>query len=461
MLPLRLFIILSSSLYILTACGEKATSELTPRDQKTLYGEPSQPHIIIKSLVPQQIQLPQNATILTETLPRGCQYEPSTHSLLWLPHQNQVGSHSFRVRTQDQQDLTFTIQVEAHPEETLRLGPPSKYKDSDVGYVYIHGMAMEDYCTNENKGWSVWKWTADVLSPDVDNRAAVCYDGRGRIDFQAAAVARQILDAPCGIFEKCIVVTHSMGGLMMEYILLHAREGSKVTAWERELFRQVQEKTLFVLEFASASGGAELANVVKYPERYPKLKHLIGRIGKLVPSQDAIDVLALDFATQEGAPLNEDPGVPIFMVPGYSRVILAREHGEGNMKDAFNGRLDLAALDRSMTLNSRSDGVVTFRSSCGIASDDEKDGPGYQAPLDQQFSYCFFAPKKPRHYVWFTMNLNHFLIYSPFSQCKENPSACQTHSLDAQGSIVERDDLRGMDGITAIRHMLALAPDAS
>lgn len=463
----RSFVILSSSLYIFLACADSVPPERTPTAHwKDSFYSASVSHqpilqtFTLKSLVPQYVQLPPDVTLVHTNLPRGSMYDASTHSLRWLPHQTQVGKHLLKVRQQEQ-DTVVVLDVDAHAEEVLNLGPPGQYKDSDVGYVYIHGMSMKNYCTDDDKGWNVWKWTADILSPDTNNRAAVCYDGRGRIDHQAADVARQIIDSPCGVFNKCIVVTHSMGGLMIEYILLHAKEGSKVTVWERELFRQAQEKTLFVLELGSASGGAELANVVKHPEQYPRHKHLMGQIGKLIPSQDAIDVLALDFATQEAAPLDEDPGVPIFMVPGYSRTILAREEEvDLGVKDVFNGRLDLAALDRSMALNARNDGLVTFRSSCGIASDDEKDGPGYHAPLEDQFSYCFLAPKKPRHHVWFTMNLHHFAIYSPFAKCQKDPSACQAHSLDAQGNIVEREDLRGMDSVTAIRHMLAAQPNS-
>lgn len=352
------------------------------------------------------------------------------------------------------------LKVEAQSEDVLHLGPPRSYRDGDVGYIYIHGMSMINHCTKDEKAWSVWRGTADIVSPDEKTRSAVCYDGRDRVDQQAAAVAQQMINAPCGRFNRCILIAHSMGGLMIEYILLHADESSHPNPTERELFRRVREKTLFVVELGSASGGAEVANVVKYPEQYPKLKHLMGKIGKLVPSREAVNVLALDFATQIGAPLQGDPQVPVFMVPGYSRKNLLSRTYQYNSDNAFNGNLELAALDRSMGLNARSDGLVSFRSACGIASADETDGPGYKASLNAQLDYCFFSPKKPQHYVWFSMDLNHYAISSPFPKCKNEPTSCQAHTLDVNGQIIERADFQGMDSVNVIRYFLANATHA-
>lgn len=463
--PFRLFV-LSSCLSILAACGEHQGGATAGRLEKNPVFENKGSHLpliqtlTLQSLVPRKIQLPVGVNLIDEGWPQGLRYDAENHIISWLPQQNQAGAYELKL-SQEQRDGVLVLEVEAQPEETLRLGPPRSYRDGDVGYIYVHGMSMTNYCATDEKGWKAWRAAADIVSPDENTRSAVCYDGRGRVDQQAAAVAQQIIDAPCGAFNRCIMIAHSMGGLMIEYILLHADESSHPDAAERELFRRVREKILFVVELGSASGGAEVANVVKYPERYPKLKHLMGSIGKLVPSRDAIDVLALDFATQIGAPLNGNPQVPVFMVPGYSRKnLLSKTQKTIRADGPFNGRLELAALDRSMALNSRSDGVVTFRSACGIASDDETAGPGYKASLNEQFEYCFLSPKKPQHHVWFSMDLNHYAIASPFSLCQSEPSSCQVHTLDTDDQIIKRTDLQGMDSMQVMRYFLANATDA-
>src|SRR5690606_14855111 len=100
-------------------------------------------------------------------------------------------------------------------------------------------------CDRNGGAWEGWKKTADILSPDPAHRTAVCYDGRDRVEAQAGHVARQIAAASCGQFQKCIVLAHSMGGLMMEYILHNARDDS--AAEDHQLFAQIKKRILFII----------------------------------------------------------------------------------------------------------------------------------------------------------------------------------------------------------------------
>jgi hypothetical protein len=138
--------------------------------------------------------------------------------------------------------------------------------------------------------------------------------------------------------------------------------------------------------------------------------------------------------------MNQDPGVPIFMVAGYSKKtlregkgivdVLKIELGDSDAK-IFNGETSLATIDYVTDFSSRSDGLVDFRSACGIADASEIGGPGSRASLDQQYQYCAKQQKKPNRYVWFLINSNHFDLTVPTYHCQQSDNPCETRFFDA------------------------------
>ncbi len=400
-----------------------------------------------KELLPLKITLPSvDLYFKKESIPDGAILAANEREFLWLPQKGQAGTFKLDVLDAAGAPARYEVSIATMRDDEIAVGPSAWYADGDVGFLFVHGMAQTDICADGDKGWSQWSGLADVLSPRRDLNSPICYDGRARVDSQAKKVAKQILDAPCGMYGRCVVVTHSMGGLMLEYILLRARDGGNTTAEDRALYRSVREKVAFVVSIASAAGGSKVANIVINPDRYPNATLLASVVKPFLASGDAIQTLQIDYATHVGAPIDIDPGVPFFMVPGYST-------DEGIGAETFNGQYEFGVIDAQAGFQSRSDGLVSFRSSCGVASDKEDDGPGRYTGLSGQYQYCFGAPKKPSHHPWFSINLNHTLIQQPVG-CSDSLYGCVVHKAKPGGGYEASPELTGKDVPHIMRRLI-------
>ena len=386
-------------------------------------------------------------------IPPGAVFDPASRTVRWIPTRGQAGQHRLDY-TQDGSLHSLTIRVDAIDETLLRAGPPVPYADGEIGYIFLHGKTDDDLCQDGAGLNDYWGDTINILAPVPSSRRVVCYDGRQAVVDQAHQVARQISDASCGSFGRCILVAHSMGGLMIEHILHRAPADPT--------FAAAQSKVLLVLAMASAAGGSKAADVVVHPGRYPIAQEAIGRISDFFgAAENSTQNLVPDVAASV-APINSTAKTPFFMVAGYSLEIVTEAGDLGGLLGGlfsdgndhiFNGDTSYAALDLAVSFRARSDGIVSFRSSCGAASVDMEAGPARAAPISEHFDYCATTPKRPSHYPWLLANQNHSHIVLPGNDCPK--IGCNVDVFDpTQRRFVESTADRDRGVVRAIRRLL-------
>ncbi len=376
--------------------------------------------------------------------------------ILWIPQKGQRGATEVKVASTEGTSRSLQLQIAEVPEDSLKWGgPPGVYKDGDVGYVFIHGKGDEDRCNSNQRLEEYWGGGNVVIAPNAANRIMTCYDGREDVVSESPKVAKQILARRCGRFNRCILVVHSMGGLMAEYMMLHSRESvatdlDKDLFKDRDLFSQVKKKTLFVVGLSSAAGGSKVASIIENPSVNGG-QLVVGLLARVFGSKnDSTHNLEPLRASRLIAPIGEDPGIPFFYVAGFSSNLLdsSLDLGGGllsylglnisNSENYFNGDEEIAILDLITNFQARSDGLVDFRSTCGVRSENQGDGPHHDAALTDQMNYCFRAPKKANHYVWFATNLNHLRIVTNTSECQGNGPDCVSYFPQVSGNTLVR-----------------------
>jgi hypothetical protein len=401
-------------------------------------------------------------------LPKGMVYEASTRRINWMPVQGQAGTYRFRVFEGGEQKGLVAIKVNSLSATTLKVsGPPYSYGDADVGYIFVHGAGDVDRCANQKDLLDYWGGGPQTVAP-LKNFFLVCYDSRKAVASVAHDVAKQMLTAACGHFNKCIVITHSMGGLLMEHMFLHTRAAAATDPvpsmyQDRALYQAVRDRTLFVISIASAAGGSKAASVVNR-DGTSLLQSAVGVFSGLFGlNTDATKNLVTEYASKVVAPYTENPGVPFFMVGGFTNKTLDDISIFGSVfglidvpRSVFDGNREFAAIDKTTSFWSRSDGMVDFRSACGVASPSDDDGVGRSAGLGEHFKYCWSAPKKPNHYVWFLTNMNHSVIKDTSYNCHNSDWPCTFFFPNAAaGSFASDSSLTGMNAMQVIRRKIA------
>ncbi len=447
------------------------SSDQTPEDPNTYgYGKSADqltklyPNFIVREMYPMTLQLidtNQIESIYVTQMPEGAIFNSKNGTIEWIPQKGQAGNHNiyYNIKskeTDSQASLvsgnrSLRIQVLKPSDDSYYHfnGPPDVYKDSEIGYIFIHGKTINNMCNQpENISSNVqnyWKNSTSIIAPNNENRTLICYDATNHVPVSAKSVAEQIINASCGSYNRCVVITHSMGGLMIEFILTHAREAVDSDPEpehyaDNQLFKKVKERLLFVISIASAAGGSKVADLLVHPGDHSVAQEVIGRYSEIfvVDGQNhgSTYSLAIQRATGVLSPLNADPEIPFFMVPGYSRKV--QEDIEENLEtvwdtltgndedymDKFDGNEEYMYLDFFTNFRSRSDGVVAFRSACGLKSADAHHGPGHDNRLEEHLNYCDQTPKKANHFVWFLSHFNHQNIISLVS-CNNFAHPCQ------------------------------------
>ncbi len=422
--------------------GPGATPTPSPNPSAT----PAANSYTLTELAPYSAQF---TNVSIASLPQGAIWNAQAGTLYWLPQRGQAGSYTISV-TIGSSTTPTSINLTVNPAANLQQGPPNIYRDGTVGFVFVHGLSSENYCINQTELANYWGLTPEILSPRADLRTLSCYDGTRAVEQSALIVAQQILGASCGPYGKCIVVAHSMGNLIMEYILTHDRQAlgtdpEPALFANASLFAQVKKKLLFVISLASAAGGSKVATILNDPNRASVLQSVAGELaGFLGQNTPATQSLTIQRASNVLAPFNADPGIPFFMVAGYT----TKTSNEAGLIDVilgqipqtvYNGDDRYAKLDPVVRFSSRSDGMVDFRSACGLASDAENAGPGYPAALGHHLNYCSQSQRKPNHFLWFVTNLNHGLITAPYSGCYNSSNPCMSWFTDATGTLLQFD----------------------
>ena len=386
----------------------------------------------------------QVAGLSSAALPQGAIFNANAQTLYWLPQKGQAGT--YKITAADGTRITLQVNASAG----LEQGPPATYQDGELGFVYVHGMSSENYCLHPVDLATYWGSTSTILSPKPNTGTVACYDGTRSVEDSALIVAQEILSAPCGTYNKCVVVSHSMGNLVMEYILTHSRaaissDPEPALFAHAALFAQVKSRMLFVISVASAAGGSKAANILNDPLQASFIQGVVGAISDLLsPNTPAAMSLDVQRASTVLAPITADPGIPFFMVPGYTSQTV-NEYGAiaallgDTPSTVYNGDSRYAELDPVVQFHSRSDGMVDFRSACGIASSAVNDGPGYTAPVTSQFQYCLSSSRKPNHFLWFMTSLNHTLIATPWAGCSKSATACVSWFPNATGTTFQLD----------------------
>jgi len=419
--------------------GESGPPGATPLAPRTIQ----QHNLTATELKPISLQLQTSKAIPSlDTLPPGALYDGNTQTLRWIPKKGQAGEYNFVLGvTNNNVEHRLKVTVNSVSESQLRTGPFGIYKDGDVGYIFVHGAGDVDRCANSQDLEEYWGSSKNVIAPPgTAPRQVVCYDGRKDAEESAAQVAQQILQADCGAYNRCIIITHSMGGLILNHILTHTRTANAddpkpILFDNRLLYQAVKNRALFVISLGSSAGGSKVANMVEHPEQYGIDQSVIN----FIKAQTGYGPSGYtrsnetNYATQVLAPITADPEVPFFMVAGFSPKIVD-EYADSSTIDSnefqkiFNNDYELTALDTIAQFKSRSDGLVSFRSACGVASSNVEDGPGRIATIDQQLQYCYQAPKKANFYPWFAINLNHYLLASADGyNCSNSTNACRAY----------------------------------
>ncbi len=445
-----------------------------PVGSSTMSIDPKVPihQLTLTELIPQEITIQAAEDFVLTDLPAGSRYDDTTKKLIWLPRKGQAGNYAAKVSSKSGK-LLAQIRLALLPVTDAKLlsGPADGSTDGDVGYVFIHGKGDVDRCADKAELLAYWAGTEDMITRRPELSTLTCYDGRKTVEEVAVGVAEQILAANCGRFEKCLLVTHSMGGLVSEFIMNHTR-AAKSSDPEPELFnnaalfQKVKERTLGVISIATAAGGSKVASILADPEHFLAPQTIVGVVAKWLGSFDgSAQSVAVNRASVVLAPISENPGVPFYMVAGYSIQTAGESDAiTGGILDSFfdsvpievfQSDASLAKLDAIVQFDSRGDGLVDFRSSCGIMSANVRDGYGYKAPLEQHLRYCYQSEKKHNHQVWFLSNLNHFLLTTNWEKCnnRKNPCVILEPNSDVQ-SFVENVALRGQSAMAVMRAKL-------
>ena len=432
--------------------------EQTPPGGSTKPPEPGTPvatpslEMSTTELVPVTLRLDDPAAQFNG-IPEGALFEPATQTMRWIPSRGQAGQHQIYF-SRDGTSHTVKVTVNPISEPMLQAGPPALYEDGEVGYIFIHGKSDADLCVDRGALNDYWGGTINSLAPVLNSRSVVCYDGRQAVANQALHVANQIVDASCGSFGRCIIVVHSMGGLMIEHILHQAPANPTFAAAKR--------KMLFVLAVASAAGGSKAADMVIHPSAYAVAQEAIGRISDFFGAAEGSTQNLVPSVAAQVAPLDANSGIPIFMIAGYSPKIVTNGGDIGDYlgslvgsgdREIFNGDTRYAALDLAVSFRARSDGIVSLRSSCGIASSDMAAGPARSAPLGEHFAYCAQTPKKPNHYPWLLASQNHSNIVLPAANCSKD--GCLLHIFDPTSSSFVESPIDARQGaMVAVRRLM-------
>jgi hypothetical protein len=416
----------------------------------------------------------QGALTFPEGLPEGALYDEGARRINWIPRQGQAGDYKVHVLELGQEKGYVNLSVGANSAQLLRDGgPPFLYQDGEVGYVFIHGAGETDRCADSADLAAYWGDGPSIIAPDPATRYVACYDSRSAVADVAQSVAQQILNANCGRYNKCIIITHSMGGLMMEHMFLHIREPQATDPepnmyLPRATYKAVRDRTLFVISLSSAAGGSPSASIVNNSGPTNLDQKVVGAISRFIGlNRDSTRNLVVTYASDVVAPYTEDPGVPFFMVATFSEKTLVEENGflgslvnvaiDSVPQIVFNGDREMAITDTLTSFQSRSDGLVDFRSSCGIASDNETDGPGRSVSLDEHFRYCWQSTKKANHFVWFLANVNHSLVTSNYQGCTNSQVPCVALFSDPANATFKMNTLfTGWSAVQVIRNRLTV-----
>ena len=437
---LKTILIFSALAIFNISCTDSTSQSDAPPGATPMAARTYEYHTLATSeLKPLTVQLDTTKSISEiGNLPEGASYNSTTKTFRWIPKKGQAGDYNFILGvTSANVEHRLTVTVDPITETQLKSGPLDVYNDGDVGYIFVHGAGDTDRCADAQDLDEYWGDTKNIIAPDTVNRKIVCYDGRNDAEVSALQVAQQIMQSTCGRYNRCVIITHSMGGLIMNHILTHTREPNltdpKPSLFEnRFLYQQVKNRTLFVISLGSSAGGSKVANIVEDPTSYGYSVGIINFIEAMTgygPSGYTRSNF-ISYATRTLAPITADTEVPFFMVAGFSEKQVD-EYAGGIINNAelpriFNSDSELSTLDQVASFRSRSDGLVSFRSACGVASDVVDEGPGRLASLAQQFQYCYQAPKKANFYPWFAINLNHYLLASPVYNCSNSTNPCRS-----------------------------------
>ncbi len=427
--------------------------------------------VIAREMQPVDLQFLSDYNINKLTLPPGSDFDSSLHKFLWLTKAGQAGNYVVEFAASGNRTVRIPMTITPISPDQIAKGPTDGFQDGDVGYVFVHGAGDLDRCSNARDLAAYWQLSPSLIGRAAGSSTLACYDSRSRAEDVAAGVAKQILNANCGRFNKCIVITHSMGGLVIEHMFTHTRAAASsdmepALFKNAELYQQVKDRTLSVISLASAAGGSRVADIVIDPGNKAVFQTIVGTVSQWFGSDNgSTKSVTTRRASDTLAPFGWDPGVPIYMVPGYTVRTVGEQDDAvagflnsiiGNISlNVYQGDSDLAKLDTIVQFDSRPDGLVDFRSSCGIASDNPHDGPGYSASLAIQLSYCFNAKHKPNHYVWFLSNLNHYLISTKWNDCHNSKNPCTIRDPDAANQTFSlNSSYKYLSAVEAIRAKL-------
>lgn len=397
-------------------------------------------------------------------LPSGAMYNASTGIFRWLPKTGQAGPQTVDFKTSSGAiAFRLKLQINSLGPTALATGPTDGSQDGDVGFVFIHGLGEVDRCADSADLAAYWGSSPTVIGRSSKS-TVLCYDGRSSVETVAPQIARKILDSDCGRYNRCVLVTHSMGGLVAEFIMTHAR-AAKSTDPEpglfanAVLFAQVKTRTLSIISLASAAGGSKVADMATNAPS-TTFSTIISQVTNWMGREtDSVRSVVVSRATTVLAPINEDPEVPVYMVPGFSSVTAWEwDKYTGGLygtlfgsipANVFQSEPSLTALDGVMQTTARFDGLVDFRSACGNRSGNSGDGPGYGASVATQLLYCAQAAKKPNHFVWFASNLNHYWIATDWAACSNPQSPCLNYEMNQTTQTLNLNANR--NGMSAVR----------
>ncbi|MGK5091179.1 hypothetical protein WDW89_04075 [Deltaproteobacteria bacterium TL4] len=227
--------------------------------------------------------------------------------------------------------------------------------------VFLHGFGLyfnNGSAVGELAQTAYWGyWHTNFNDEGVGARKHnVYWDSMLRMEQLAAITAQAIVDN-CQS-SKCVVITHSTGGMVIDYILSrHLTHGG--------VYAQVYDKVMGVIEVASATGGVNLAKVA--------ITDVVCAGGTLSGT------LELAFNSIFGFLKNSNPncsnpasfGAGYDLIPNVARSITNQSYIDTPaLMIAGTGELgsDLLGASVKPYLIGTSDGLVAMHSGCGFAS---------------------------------------------------------------------------------------------